>query len=201
MKIAYTDLDVINMIKSGDAIKEERALTFIYKSYYQDIDRWLLKKKMPDLVETKDIFQYGIIALYNKIKSPEFKLTNNASLKTLLYAICGNRWKNEWRTMTRKQKLEAKVELEEVEEHTALQDIIATERTELLCQLVNELGERCKKLLYYIYHDKLKHDKIIEKMGFKNTQLSRNALFKCRKKLASKIIGHPLREKLLRSLE
>lgn len=198
MKIAYTDLEVINMIKSGDAIKEEKALTFMYRSFYADLDRWLLKKGMPDLVETKDIFQYGIITLYNKIKTQDFALTKNASIKTLLYAICGNRWKNEWRTMSRKQKLEAKVELEEVDEQTALQDIIASERTELLCQLVNELGERCKKLLFYVYQDKLKHDKIIEKMGFKNTQLSRNALFKCRKKLAAKIIGHPLREKVLR---
>ncbi len=192
MKVVYNDVDIIDMIKSGDKIKEDRALGALYKDHCLDIERWLTRKGIPPAIDPKDIYQYAILALYYKVKSPEFKLTESASLKSLLYAICGNRWKNEWRTAKRQQNLKDKVELEEVDSDNMLQELITTERSDLLCQLVNDLGDRCKQLLQLFYFEKFRHDKIVEVMGFKNAQLSRNALFKCRKKLAAAIIANPV---------
>ncbi len=78
---------LIENIKSGKA-----DFSIIYKKYYNYYKTYLFKKGA-SIDETNDVYQDTMIFLYNKMMSPDFKLTSK--LSTFIYSIISNLWLKE----------------------------------------------------------------------------------------------------------
>ncbi len=80
-----TDREVILGILNNS----EDILNKLYKAYYAMVLQFILNNN-GDEDDAKDVYQEGIIILYNKIKAGNFELSSK--LKTYIYSVCRRIW-------------------------------------------------------------------------------------------------------------
>ena len=83
----------------------------LYANYYPMI-RDLIQKNGGSEDDASDIFQDGMVVLYQKSQDPQFSWTS--TLKTFLYAVC----KNKWLMHLRKKRNNATLDLDDSVEVT-----------------------------------------------------------------------------------
>ncbi len=163
-----TDQEILDRIKKGD----ESALDFLYKKNYRMMVNMIIKNNGSE-EEAKDIYQEALLAFWQKAASGKLEMTSKIS--TFLYSICQNLWRKE---LDRKSRLSNEEKDGIV---TDSQDL--EERAKLLNMCLNDLGETCKKILFYFYYDDLSMDDIAYKMGFANADTAKTKKYKCKKEL------------------
>jgi len=163
-----TDQEILDRIKKGD----ESALDFLYKKNYKMMINMIIKNNGTE-EEAKDIYQEALLAFWQKAASGKLEMTSKIS--TYIYSICQNLWRKE---------LDRKSRLKNEEKDGIVRDSFdEEERAKLINQCLNDLGETCKKILYYFYFEDLSMDLIAEKMGFANADTAKTKKYKCKKEL------------------
>ncbi len=79
----YSDEEILNGIEGNN----REVLEWLYKSYFDIIER-MIKRLGGDHNDARDIFQEGIIVVYNRLLKKDFLLTS--SFKTFFYRVCKN---------------------------------------------------------------------------------------------------------------
>ncbi len=120
----------------------------IYKNHAAQVSQWICKNN-GNISDAKDIFQEGIIAIYNKALDPNFQL--NCPLGALLFTICRNKWTDQLRKKSTQLTVRTEIKerlyndpqinntLEQVEE--------AAIRDNNLDRTFQQLSELCQQLL------------------------------------------------------
>lgn len=163
-----SDQEILEKIKKGD----ESALDFLYKKNYRMMVNMIIKNNGTE-EEAKDIYQEALLAFWQKAASGKLEMTSKIS--TYIYSICQNLWRKE---------LDRKSRLRNEEKDGAVSDNFdEKERSKVINQCINELGETCKKILFYFYYDDLSMDEIADKLGFANADTAKTKKYKCKKEL------------------
>ena len=173
------DLRLLKWLKADDLREREKAFEFIYRNFYAGIEAYILQNK-GTREEARDIFQDGVIVLYNQVLSGAFK--EQSTIKTYLYSIC----RNIWYKKLGKKKPQTDIEsLKETKEETPDADeiLIGNEREQLVERLLNKLTEECNQILKLFYFDKLSMKKIKATLNLASEQVAKNKKMKCLKKL------------------
>jgi RNA polymerase sigma factor (sigma-70 family) len=123
--------------------------------------------------EAKDIYQEALLAFWIKAASGKLEMTSKIS--TYLYSICQNLWRKE---LDRKSRL-----INEQKDGVQPDKSEENERAKLINKCLNDLGETCRKILYYFYYEELSMDDIAEKMNFANADTAKTKKYKCKKEL------------------
>lgn len=163
-----TDQEILERIKKGD----ESALDFLYKKNYKMMVNMIIKNNGTE-EEAKDIYQEALLAFWQKAASGKLEMTSKIS--TFIYSICQNLWRKE---LDRKSRLR-----NEEKDGVVVDTRDAEERASLINLCLNELGETCKKILFYFYYDDLSMEDIADKMGFANADTAKTKKYKCKKEL------------------
>jgi len=132
--------------------------------------------------DAQDIYQDGIIVIYEKAKNNQLNELI-CSIKTYLYSVCKNIWLKELKhrgiyvpiTDTNDETVSIDDDSDEI-------DIISVQQ-EILVKLINVIGESCKQILIYFYWEKLSMNEIAEKMGYTNAGNAKTQKYKCIKRL------------------
>lgn len=162
------DQEILDRIKKGD----ESALDFLYKKNYKMMVNMIIKNNGTE-EEAKDVYQEALLAFWQKAASGKLEMTSKIS--TYIYSICQNLWRKE---------LDRKSRLRNEEKDGAVTDgHDEQERIRIINQCINELGETCKKILFYFYYDDYSMDEIAEKLGFANADTAKTKKYKCKKEL------------------
>ena len=74
--------------------EDQGLINEIYKNHAAQVSQWICKNS-GNVSDAKDIFQEGIIAIYNKALDPNFYLS--CPLGALLFTICRNKWTDQLR--------------------------------------------------------------------------------------------------------
>jgi len=192
-----TDDEILSSIRLNGFRQCEKAMEYLYKSFYQMVESHIIKNN--GLKEdAKDIFQETLMVLYKKAKSDDFVLTSKIS--TFIFSIAKNLWLKE---LGQKKKLKIideenfkdEGEIENIETH-----LIYTEEQILIGKLLNDSTDICKKILQYVFYDKLKMEKIAKLLGLASAQESRNRKLKCMKKIRAVVLGNDFYKKTLENL-
>ena len=154
----------------------------MYKEYRGVIQNVVLKNN-GDQQDAEDIFQDGIIVLYNQAKKPNFEL--NCAVKTYLYSICRNLWLKKLRKFNRVVELTDSIKQHVTIEESQLKTLEVTEEKEILAGYLDQLSEGCHKILKYFYFEKKKMAEIADLMDLANEQGAKNKKSMCMKKLRS----------------
>ncbi len=172
--------DLLNMIKSPDKSLRNEAFSRIYKEEFDKI-RFFVLNNSGSPAEAEDIFQDGMIILYEQVLHGNFK--EQSSISTYLFAICKNCWFNKLKkSSTKKEILGLEMDFKE-DENLVIDVMIADETTKTLASLIEKLGPDCQKLLKYYYYEKRKMKEIAQLMGLSNDQVVKNKKSRCLKKL------------------
>jgi len=162
------DQEILDRIKKGD----ESALDFLYKKNYKMMVNMIIKNNGTE-EEAKDVYQEALLAFWQKAASGRLEMTSKIS--TYIYSICQNLWRKE---LDRKSRLR-----NEEKDGSVTDGHDEQERVRIINQCINELGETCKKILFYFYYDDYSMEEIAEKLGFANADTAKTKKYKCKKEL------------------
>jgi len=171
-----TDREVVLGILNNS----EDALNKLYTGYFPMILQFILNNN-GDEDDAKDVYQEGIIVLYNKIKSGNFELSSK--LKTYIYSVCRRIW---LKKLSQQSKKTSNI--------SDFEDVIATEddmelheekdrQFEKMQSALQHLGEPCKTIIQDFYINNLSMQEICEKFGYTNTDNAKTQKYKCLQRL------------------
>jgi len=191
--IHYSD----EAILEGLRLRSDYIINFIYKEFFPLI-RFLVNENGGSDEDAEDIFQDGIIIIYNKINVNQLVLTS--SFKTYMYSVCRNLW------LQKLKKRKAIFEkLTDVEEYIELPiDVLqeaSLEQTELhrIIQIhFLSLEENCQKLLK-LFIKNIPLREIASILGFKTEKYAKTRKYMCKEELKKRIANDPRSQKILKN--
>ena len=99
--------------------------------------------------------------------------------------------------MTREIKYE---KAQEKAETDIAQAIGHREGRQQVNDLIERLGDACKKILIMFYYEEIPVRDMLDKLDYENEQVIRNKKYKCMKQLEDMIAGDPVLRQTLKSL-
>lgn len=177
-KKALKDDIYLNGIKDG----ETATLQEIYHNYYPAIQQYI-ETHQGNKEDAKDVFQEGILLLYQKSKKADFQLTS--SFFTYFFAVCKYIWSNK-----RRKKSFGEVTLTEeitsIVKDVSSDDLFQNEQYTLYRAKFLELGAECRQILS-LFFEKVKMAEIVEKMKYSSVSYAKKRKFLCKERLVKLI--------------
>ena len=190
--IHYSD----EAILEGLRLRSDYIINFAYKEFFPLV-RFLVAENGGSGEDAEDIFQDGIIILYNKIILNQLILTS--SFKTYMYSVCRNLWLQK---LNKRKAIYDK--LTDVEEFIDLPaDMLqqaSIEETELhrIIQIhFLSLPNDCQKVLK-LFIKNIPLQEIAGIMGFKTENYAKTRKYLCKQDLKKRIADDPRSQKLLK---
>ena len=179
---------IIGLIQSINPKENDEGLKLLYHQFFPTISRFLMENS-GKAEDVEDVFQEGIIVLFNQIKKGDLVLT--CQLKTYFFSICRNIW---FKTI-KKKKIKT-IEIKHKESFvditpSAFKTLEINEEKQAMIKLLKQLGEDCQKVLLYFYYERLQMKEIAIRMDFANDQVARNKKVKCLKQLSKIMDSSP----------
>ena len=179
----YNDMTLLQTLRS-DA-KPDDVIKHLYRTQFE-ITTAYVKQNSGSHEDAEDIFQEVILTFIELVKKDKFR--GESSISTFLYALTRNIWLNELKKRGRSKQREEKFEKgKEMTELDVSKFLINRETKAKLMQLVDGLGETCKKILLAFYFENLAMKEILKTLDYENEQVVRNKKYKCLKQLGQMI--------------
>jgi RNA polymerase sigma factor (sigma-70 family) len=143
-----------------------------------------------------DIFQEAVLVLIDKVKTGQFR--GDSSIKTFLSAIARNLWLHELRTRGRRNKREVIYMDGGDKTEEPLHTFFDTQNTNALQEVLEQVGETCKKILTGFYYEDKSMKELLTEFNYENEQVLRNRKSRCMKKMKELLSTN---KELLRTLK
>jgi RNA polymerase sigma factor (sigma-70 family) len=163
----WSDIELIEGIKDGNEI----ALENLYRLDREGVINYVTNNK-GSYDDGADIYQEGIIVVWNKIKTGKYIKQDNAQLKTYLNRVCRNLW---YKKLRYQGKLTSMPDDYEAEDGDVI-DYSDNERKLEAC--FSHLREKCQEVLRLRFWEKKKLEEIAELLG-NSLQVIRNHSSAC----------------------
>jgi len=189
--IHYSD----EAILEGLRLRSDYIINFAYKEFYPLI-KFLVTDNGGREEDAEDIFQDGIVTLYNKIILNQLELTS--SFKTYMYSVCRNLWLQK---LNRRKAIFDK--LKDVEDYIdipkdMLQEagIKETEMQRIIQTHFLSLPDECQRVLR-LFIQKVPSREIAGMMGFKTENYAKTRKYLCKQDLKKRVADDPRSYKFL----
>lgn len=189
----YTDAQILQHLSSSSEKNYTNALKSLYHTHYGSI-QYLIKKNGGSEEDAKDIFQDGIVVLFNQVRQD--KLVLSCSIKTYLYSICRNQWLSKLRKNKRIVEMNDRLEYIPVKERI-YENIMQSEQSQTISDLLDKMGEECRSILKLFYFYRFGMLDIQDRLGLASEQVAKNKKMKCMKRLKNMVLtSHSLKAEL-----
>jgi RNA polymerase sigma factor (sigma-70 family) len=189
----YADADLITAIRLSNQLND--AIFFIYQEYSDTISSFILANS-GTAQDAEDIFQETVVTFIDLIKKDKFR--GEASIKTFLVAIARNTWLNELKKRARSGIREQLFEnSRETNEMDVSQFIADREMKQQFLEVLNKLGEPCKKILTLFYYENCSMKDMLNHLPYENEQVVRNKKYKCLQHLTGLFKDNPVIARLV----
>ncbi len=174
------DKELMYLLKSSKPDDNDKGFRYMYNEYLGIIRNMVLNNN-GDVKEGEDIFQDGLIVLFNQARKQDFEL--RCTIKTYLYSICRNLWLKKLRKSNRVVELTESIKQFVTVDESQLKTLEVTEEKEIVARYLSQLSEGCQQILKYFYFERKKMAEIAELMSLTNEQGAKNKKSMCMKKL------------------
>ena len=183
----YSDAELLDVITNGDNMDE--VIKFLYRFQFLKSSIYI-KQNSGSQEDAEDIFQEVIVSFIQLVQRSKFR--GDSSIGTFIYVLVRNTWLNELKKRKRSKLREEKYEnTQEKSEAGAGEYIINREIKNQIVELIESLGENCKKILLAFYYDNLSMQEILTNLRYENEQVVRNKKYKCLQKLQQTLALKP----------
>ncbi|WKK58947.1 RNA polymerase sigma factor [Sphingobacterium sp. BN32] len=171
------DAEIVEGMRNGD----NDAISYIYKSFYPSISHLIVNNNGTE-EEAQDIFQEGVMVLYDKVTHDDFALSSK--LSTFLYAICRRLWlkslskKGNSFSITDHENFEIPDVEDDLQQHMELET-----KFDKMEYALESLGEPCSTILREFYIKNKSMQYICDKLGYTNADNAKNQKYKCLQRL------------------
>ncbi|MDF9794975.1 RNA polymerase sigma factor (sigma-70 family) [Catalinimonas alkaloidigena] len=181
MATTSTDNRIIQHIQKGN----EGELVKVYQNYRMEFIHWAQKTFHCSEEVAKDAYQVGFLIFYDNVLSGKVSHVTS-SIKTYLFAIGKNKLFEQHRHEMRYCH-EVKDELLGYDKTD--NDILESEENFRQLETgLEKLGSPCKDILEMMYYEKRSVDYITEKLGYKNSETTKNQKYKCMQRLKKLVV-------------
>ena len=198
MQVVQTlaDTELVSNLRSGQ--KMEDAVKALYKNYFESLS-WYILQNSGTRQDAEDIFQEVIVTFIDLVQKDKYR--GEASIKTFLFSLNRHIWLNELKKRGRAALREEKFEKgRETIDEDAGKMMAGRESSIQLRDLLDRLGENCKKILLLFYYENLSIKDILENLHYENEQVVRNKKYKCMKQLEQMIEKDPPLRQTLKNI-
>ncbi|MGB3617719.1 MAG: sigma-70 family RNA polymerase sigma factor [Catalinimonas sp.] len=157
------------------------AFRWIYRRMFPMVRRHLVEYGSSD-DDARDVFQEGVIALWQNARDGRFQLREGVKLSTYLTQICKFQWMDRQRKAARRPEVSTEQLPDTQSESHALEQWIDRERQEQFQQLFAQLGDQCQDLLQRFYYRKESLRAIASHQGIGEAS-AKNKKFRCMQSL------------------
>ena len=183
----YTDAQLIEAISAARELND--AIRYIYRQYSRATSSFIMQLGGSEQ-DADDIFQETVVAFIEVVQKGKYR--GEASVKTFLNSIARNYWFNEIKKRDRSGLRDKQFELSREKNEADVSHYISEmERKRQLRDLVDQLGESCRKVLLLFYYENLSMKEMVEHLPYDNEQVVRNKKYKCLQALAGLIKDNP----------
>jgi len=196
MKLLFSDKKIIEALRGAKEFETDRAFRYLYKTHYL-MALQFVKNNSGDEDDAADVFQDVLVGFYQNVRKGAFK--GDSAIKTYLYAMIRNQW------LVKLKKNRRTVKLEEPDKTSAGRQIIRIENPDealhkMVEGLLEQVGERCRKLLKLYYFDNLSMTEIANRSNFDNENSAKTQKYKCMQKLIKIMADKPQIKKIIYDL-
>src|ERR1700743_1030055 len=183
----YTDAQLIEAISAGRELND--AIRYIYRQYSQATSSFIMQHGGSEQ-DADDIFQETVVAFIEVVQKGKYR--GEASVKTFLNSIARNYWFNEIKKRDRSGLRDKQFELSRDKNEADVSHYITEmERKRQLRDLVDQLGDSCRKVLLLFYYENLSMKEMVDHLPYDNEQGVRNKKNKCLQALTGLIKDNP----------
>lgn len=180
----FSDKEVLTAIKSRQNM--DAVLRFMYKDYFGLLE-YYVKQNGGNEEDAADMVQETFIAFVDIVQQDKFR--GDSSIKSFLYSIIRNIWFTELRKRGSSDRRNSQFEKQkDVVADPVAKQLVEHENKQLIFQVFNRLGIKCKELLLLVYYEDYSMKEILDQIpGYENEQVLRNKKYKCMKQLLQMI--------------
>lgn len=190
MKVArkYDDAELIAAI--NDQKNLDQAILYIYQNYSETVSSFITNNGGSQQ-DADDIFQETVVAFIDIAKKGKYRM--EASIKTFLVSIARNIWYNQIKKKERSGQREKVYEIGRGADEMDVSHFISDrEVKQEFRELLNKLGDPCRKILTLFYYENLSMKEMVDHLPYENEQVVRNKKYKCLQQLTEMIKANPL---------
>ncbi|MEL6670689.1 MAG: sigma-70 family RNA polymerase sigma factor [Bacteroidota bacterium] len=185
-KKTYSDPQILDQLK-GSRVQQERMINWLYQQYlgliYRGMEKYQLSRE-----EAAEAYADAIIGLRESVVKGKFE--GRSKVFTFLFQIfehkCGDKLR---RKTTHKASIKWIYEIPNLpmEAKSFLQKLILEEEVTHLKELIFELGEKCRQLLWDTEYWGYDLETVAQKLGLKNARSASSQKYKCMERLKKQI--------------
>ena len=191
----FTDQSLVHALRSE--ANPDDAIRYLYRTQFRLTSAYI-KQNSGTEEDAEDIFQELVLVFIDLLKKDKFR--GESSVSTFLYALTRNIWLNELNRRGRSKRRDEIFEKGKDKTDLDVSHLIADRETKMqLMDVVDKLGDICKKILLAFYFENLAIREILQKLDYENEQVVRNKKYKCLKQLEEMIMAEPNLIKNLKS--
>jgi RNA polymerase sigma factor (sigma-70 family) len=187
-KSGFSDSELVEAIREREML--EPAIFQLYKEH-AEITRSFIMGKGGTEQDADDIFQETVVSFIDSVQKAKFR--QESGIRTFLISISKNLWYNEIRRRQRAGNREKLFDSDREQEDAGISEIIQDrELKKQLNQLLQDLGDSCRKILELFYYENLSMKEIVSHLHYENEQVIRNKKYKCLQQLTDKMKQNPV---------
>ncbi len=168
-------------------LSDSKILEHLYKENRSVFTSWFIKYYDLSKEDAIEIYQNSFTIFYFNVRNG--KITElNSSLKTYLFAIGKNLVKERNRSNIKKSK--SNFDIEELHSENSsfivgniLDDYIKLDQINFVCNLLEKIGDPCRKLLTLIFIKNYSYDSVVHEMNYSDERVARKRKSVCLKKM------------------
>ena len=193
---SFSDLKLLATIRSGKQMND--AIKAIYRNNFESLS-WYIMNNNGSRQDAEDVFQEVVVNFVELVQKDKFR--GESSIKTFLFSLNRHTWLNELKRKGRALAREEKYEKNQEKTEMDVSHFIAgREAKGQVLQLMEQIGETCKKILLMFYYENLSIGEILDNFHYENEQVVRNKKYKCLKQLEQMINENPTLKQTLKTL-
>lgn len=169
------------IIYQGLKNNQHAAFEYLYKNNFPAV-RQLVHQYQGTEEDAKDIFQDGMIALWNNIRSGNYQLREGVKMSTYLIQICKLRWLDRLKKASTRYEVKQEPSIEPAEEAEVMVEWSEREELTDFQNHFARLGERCQHLLQQFYFMKQSMQEIASFLGIGEAS-AKNEKYRCMQRL------------------
>ncbi len=175
---SLSDEKLFDLIRNEDSA----AMEYIYRIFFP-----LVRAEMgffiKDSEELKDLFQDGIIALWQNIKNGKYELRSSTKMSSYVIRIVKYRWIEKIKSGRSKYESKLPDNFDALNgEKNAEEMIIQMEDNSKLMNYFSSLGSKCQQILIEYYYKKSSLGEIADMLGMQVASV-KNEKYRCMQKL------------------
>ena len=166
---------MIQQLQKGD----QKVMGEIYRLYRSDFIDWMKARYNCSNETARDIYQNTMLTISLKAQNGTLNIVDS-SLKTYIYGVAKNKYKEYQRTNGRYLSME-----EGSFDHLQTEEPASSNEAEvaLVHKCLIELGDPCKTVLELYYFHGMTMEEISSHLTYKNSQTAKNMKYKCFRRL------------------